>query len=151
MPLKSSCTWAPNLGKPWLPPLPLSSSLQWLPCHKLVDELKLPHRYLSSHDLHLEESISFPSFGMPKVFYSVRPLLDFPTEHTEEFKLFLLQKIHHTVKERSCNCTKPEALVQSASALRIDLQSPEVELRVDTSMLKSIIIGVTFRAEIIGA
>ncbi|GKV06069.1 hypothetical protein SLEP1_g18000 [Rubroshorea leprosula] len=47
-----------------------------------------------------------------------------------------------------CNCTKPEVLLQSASALRDDLQSPEVKLGADTPMLKSAIIGATFRAEI---
>ncbi|GKV51177.1 hypothetical protein SLEP1_g57848 [Rubroshorea leprosula] len=48
----------------------------------------------------------------------------------------------------SCNCTKSEVLLQSALALRDDLQSSEVELGVDTPMLKSAIIGATFRAEI---
>ncbi|GKV25718.1 hypothetical protein SLEP1_g35113 [Rubroshorea leprosula] len=51
-------------------------------------------------------------------------------------------------RKKGCNCTKPEVLLQSASALRDDLQRPEVELRVDTPMLKSSIIGATFRAEI---
>ncbi|GLT84459.1 hypothetical protein SLE2022_026870 [Rubroshorea leprosula] len=47
-----------------------------------------------------------------------------------------------------CNCTKPEVLLQSALALRDDLQNPEVELGVNTLMLKSAIIGATFKAEI---
>ncbi|GLT26646.1 hypothetical protein SLA2020_016980 [Shorea laevis] len=50
-----------------------------------------------------------------------------------------------------CNCTKPEVLLQATSVLRIDLQSPEVELGVDTPMLKSVIIRATFRMREKGA
>ncbi|GKV35910.1 hypothetical protein SLEP1_g44112 [Rubroshorea leprosula] len=45
----------------------------------------------------------------------------------------------------ACNCTKPEVLLQSALPLQDDLQSPEVELGVDTPMLKSAIIGAFVR------
>ncbi|GLT41806.1 hypothetical protein SLA2020_158460 [Shorea laevis] len=50
-----------------------------------------------------------------------------------------------------CNCTKPEVLLQFTSTLRIDLQSPEVILGVDTPMLKSAIIGATYRMKVKGA
>ncbi|GKV27535.1 hypothetical protein SLEP1_g36699 [Rubroshorea leprosula] len=45
-----------------------------------------------------------------------------------------------------CNCTKPEVLLQSALALRDDLQSPEVELGVDTPMLKCTSVHHTYCA-----
>ncbi|GKV32187.1 hypothetical protein SLEP1_g40809 [Rubroshorea leprosula] len=40
-----------------------------------------------------------------------------------------------------CNCTKPDVLLYSVSALRIDLQSPEMDLGVDILMLNYFGIG----------
>ncbi|GKV16389.1 hypothetical protein SLEP1_g27040 [Rubroshorea leprosula] len=46
-----------------------------------------------------------------------------------------------------CNCTKLDVLLHFGSALRINLQSPEIDLGVDTPMLKSAIIGATSKAK----
>ncbi|GKV11792.1 hypothetical protein SLEP1_g23013 [Rubroshorea leprosula] len=52
-------------------------------------------------------------------------------------------------RRRQCNCTKPEVLPQSALALRNDLQSPEVELGVDTLMLKGAVAKYYFPSSFI--
>ncbi|GKV51229.1 hypothetical protein SLEP1_g57898 [Rubroshorea leprosula] len=102
----------------------ICDSLKWIKIHG-CQEIKSDF-WTGYNPLPTPEHLDFYGLNLKSVFDE--EVLGLSARPTNFFSL-------KRIEVWSCNCTKPEVLLQSALALRNDLQSPEVELGVDTPML----------------